>query len=251
MMTGNIKILFDGPEDSELTVVLAHGAGVGMNAPFMSVFAEGIASAGHRVARFEFPYMQRQRAEGKRFPPNPAAVLIERYLAVVGALGGGSGLVIGGKSLGCRIATLIANQVGARGVVCLGYPFHPPGKPDNVRIEYLQNITAPTLILQGAEDPFGSPDEVAGYGLPGRRRPPSGDTGRFGDQRRTELGRWCRCDCGVRRRFVVKRANRSCIATVSVLTSSRLDWWWWLRYSRCGWNKFECHWAQCPMREGT
>ena len=65
MMTGNIKILFDGPEDSELTVVLAHGAGVPMNAPFMSVFAEGIASAGHRVARFEFPYMQRQRAEGR------------------------------------------------------------------------------------------------------------------------------------------------------------------------------------------
>jgi len=166
MMTGNIKILFDGPDDSELTVVLAHGAGVPMDAPFMSVFAEGIANAGHRVARFEFPYMQRQRAEGKRFPPSPTPVLVERYLAVVGALGGGSGLVIGGKSLGCRIATLIANQVGARGVVCLGYPFHPPGKPDNVRIEYLQYITAPTLILQGAEDPFGSPDEVAGYGLP-------------------------------------------------------------------------------------
>ncbi len=166
MTTGNIKFLFDGPEEADVTVVLAHGAGVPMDAPFMNAFAEGIAKSGHRVARFEFPYMQRQRAEGKRMPPNNAAVLIERYLAVVGALGGGSGLVIGGKSLGGRIATLIADQVGAKGVVCLGYPFHPPDKPENVRIEYLQNIAAPTLILQGAEDPFGAPDEVAGYGLP-------------------------------------------------------------------------------------
>ncbi len=166
MTTGNIKFLFDGPEDSDVTVVLAHGAGVPMDAPFMNTFADGIAERGFRVARFEFPYMQRQRAEGKRFPPSPTPVLVERYLAVVGALGGGAGLVIGGKSLGGRIATLIANQVQAKGVVCLGYPFHPPEKPDNVRIEYLKNISAPTLILQGAEDPFGAPDEVAGYDLP-------------------------------------------------------------------------------------
>jgi predicted alpha/beta-hydrolase family hydrolase len=166
MTTGNIKFLFDGPEQSDTTVVLAHGAGVPMDAPFMTVFAKGIAKHGVRVARFEFPYMQRQRAEGKRFPPSPAPVLIERYLAVVGALGGGSGLVIGGKSLGGRIATLIANQVGAKGVVCLGYPFHPPDKPDNLRIEYLKSIAAPTLILQGAEDEFGARAEVEGYGLP-------------------------------------------------------------------------------------
>ncbi|MBT4426252.1 MAG: alpha/beta hydrolase [Rhodospirillaceae bacterium] len=166
MTTGNIKFLFDGPEDAAVTVVLAHGAGVPMDAPFMNAFAEGIAKGGFRVARFEFPYMQRQRTEGKRYPPSPAPVLVERYLAVVGALGGGSNLVIGGKSLGGRIATLIANQVGAKGVICLGYPFHPPEKPENTRIEYLKNIAAPTLILQGGEDPFGAPDEVAGYGLP-------------------------------------------------------------------------------------
>ena len=166
MTTGNIKIIYDGPEDSAVTFVLAHGAGVPMDAPFMNCFAEGVAESGIRVARFEFPYMQRQRAEGKRIPPSSAAVLVERYLAVVGALGGGSRLVIGGKSLGGRIATLIANQVEAKGVVCLGYPFHPPEKPENTRIEYLKNIAASTLILQGAEDPFGSPDEVAEYGLP-------------------------------------------------------------------------------------
>lgn len=166
MTTGNIKLLFDGPDDSDVTVVLAHGAGVAMDAPFMTTFAEGIGKRGIRVARFEFPYMQRQRAEGKRYPPSPAPVLIERYLAVVGALGGGSRLVIGGKSLGGRIATLIANQVGAKGVICLGYPFHPPDKPESTRIEYLRNIAAPTLILQGGNDPFGSPDEVADYGLP-------------------------------------------------------------------------------------
>ncbi|MEE8172608.1 MAG: alpha/beta family hydrolase [Alphaproteobacteria bacterium] len=166
MTTGNIKFLFDGPEEAEVTIVLAHGAGVPMDAPFMAAFAEGLAERGHRVARFEFPFMQRQHAEGKRFPPSPTPVLVERYLAVVGALGGGSGLVIGGKSLGGRVATLIANQVQAKGVVCLGYPFHPPDKPENIRIEYLKNVTAPTLILQGAEDPFGAPDEVAEYDLP-------------------------------------------------------------------------------------
>lgn len=166
MTTGNIEFLFDGPEGADVTVVLAHGAGMPMDAPFMKVFADGIAKGGHRVARFEFPYMQRQRAKRKRVPPNNAAVLIERYLAVAGALGGGSRLVIGGKSLGGRIATLIANQIGAKGVVCLGYPFHPPDKPESSRIEYLQNIAAPTLILQGAEDPYGAPDEVASYGLP-------------------------------------------------------------------------------------
>ena len=165
MTTGNIKFLFDGPEDAKLTVVLAHGAGVPMDAPFMNTFAEGIANAGHRVARFEFPYMQRQRSEGKRFPPSPAPVLVERYLAVVGALGGGRGLVIGGKSLGGRIATLIANQVQAKGVVCLGYPFHPPSKTERTRTAHLEALRTPTLIVQGTRDSMGKPDDVAGYSL--------------------------------------------------------------------------------------
>ena len=120
MTTGNIKFLFDGPEEADVTVILAHGAGVSMDSPFMTGFAEGIAKRGLRVARFEFPFMQKQRAEHKRYPLSPTPILVERFLAVVGALGGGPRLVIGGKSLGGRIATLIANQVQAKGVVCLG-----------------------------------------------------------------------------------------------------------------------------------
>jgi predicted alpha/beta-hydrolase family hydrolase len=73
--------------------------------------------------------------------------------------------VIGGKSLGGRIASMLADETGVAGLVCLGYPFHPPGKPDRLRTEHLRTLHTPALILQGTRDPFGSPDEVSGYAL--------------------------------------------------------------------------------------
>lgn len=156
--------LFDGPDDAMLTLALAHGAGAPMDSPFMRAMAEGVAAHGFRVARFEFPYMAKRRAAGQKKPPDRADVLLAAWRDAVGRLGPDR-LVVGGKSLGGRMASMIADGAGARGLVCLGYPFHPPGSPQTLRVEHLSAMRTPTLILQGERDPFGTPPEVAGYGL--------------------------------------------------------------------------------------
>ena len=162
------NILFDGPGDAALTVALAHGAGAPMDSPFMTEMAEGLAAYGVRAARFEFPYMAARRADGRRRPPNPQARLLETWRAVVAALGDAGGparLVIGGKSMGGRMASLIADEVQVRGLICLGYPFHPPGKPDKLRTAHLESLATPALIVQGTRDPFGTRAEVERYAL--------------------------------------------------------------------------------------
>jgi uncharacterized protein len=158
------EMLFDGPEDGP-AIVLAHGAGAPMDSAFMNVMARGLGTGGARVARFEFPYMRRRRETGERRPPDREPALREAWLAAIRSLGGGERLVIGGKSMGGRIASLIADEAGARGLVCLGYPFHPPGQLDRLRTAHLKDLRTPTLILQGTRDPFGSREEVAGYEL--------------------------------------------------------------------------------------
>jgi uncharacterized protein len=157
------ELIFDGAEKALHTIVLAHGAGAGMRSPFLQAFAEGLAVRGFRVARFEFPYMAGRRA-GRRGPPDPLPVLKQTWLRVI-ELVGPKGLVIGGKSMGGRIASLVADEAAVRGLVCLGYPFHPTGKPESLRVEHLQTIGTPTLILQGTRDPFGNQEEVRGYQL--------------------------------------------------------------------------------------
>src|SRR4051812_9184021 len=102
-------LLFNGSKDAAWTVALAHGAGAGMDTPFMNAFAEGVASAGMRVARFEFPYMASYRRAGKKRPPDREPVLRESWLQVITRLGR-ERLVIGGKSMGGRIASLIADE---------------------------------------------------------------------------------------------------------------------------------------------
>ena len=146
------------------TVVLAHGAGAPMDSPSLNAIAAGLGDAGMRVARFEFPYM-RARREGSRRPPDREPVLREAWKAAIEELGGAANLVIGGKSMGGRIASLIADEVGPRGLVCLGYPFHPPGQLEKLRTAHLEHLRTPTLIVQGTRDPFGTPEEVAGYQL--------------------------------------------------------------------------------------
>lgn len=165
MTAATPELRFDGPADGRRTVALAHGAGAPMDSPFMDFFATGLAERGYRVARFEFPYMVARRATPpRRPPPDRAAVLIDTWRRVIERLGA-RGLVIGGKSLGGRIASLVADEAGVAGLICLGYPFHPPGKPENLRVDHLLRLRTPTLILQGTRDPFGRPDEVAGYRL--------------------------------------------------------------------------------------
>tara|TARA_R110002072_G_scaffold43702_22_gene122625 strand:- start:2513 stop:3127 length:615 start_codon:yes stop_codon:yes gene_type:complete len=156
--------LYNGPKTADKTVVLAHGAGAAMDSEFMEFFAAGLAEKGLRVARFEFPYMVRRREDGKRRPPDRAPVLLETYLAIAAELGP-ENLVVGGKSMGGRVASMIADEAGVAGLVCLGYPFHPPGKPEKLRTAHLADLKTPAMILQGERDPFGKRDEVAGYRL--------------------------------------------------------------------------------------
>jgi predicted alpha/beta-hydrolase family hydrolase len=159
------EFLFDGPPDSPLTLVLAHGAGAPMRSAFMSAIARGVAAGGTRVARFEFPYMRARRPGGHRGAPDREPILRESWLSAIDALGGGSRLAIGGKSLGGRIASMVADEARVRGLICLGYPFHPPGKPERLRTKHLETLVTPALILQGTRDPFGSPQDVSGYRL--------------------------------------------------------------------------------------
>ncbi len=156
--------LWDGPEGAALTVALAHGAGAPMDSPFMAFFAGGLAARGLRVARFEFPYMAERRSRGGRRPPDRAPKLIAYWRSVIEELGARN-LAIGGKSLGGRIASLVADEVGVRGLLCLGFPFHAPGRSAGPRIDHLAALTTPTLIVQGSRDPLGAQDEVRDYAL--------------------------------------------------------------------------------------
>jgi predicted alpha/beta-hydrolase family hydrolase len=159
------EFLFDGPDSAPITLDLAHGAGAPMNSTFMNVVARGVAQGGFRVARFEFPYMRARREGGARRAPDPGPVLKETWLQATAHLGGAAGLVIGGKSLGGRIASMTADEAGVAGLVCLGYPFHPPGKPERLRTKHLETLRTPALIVQGTRDALGSREDVAGYRL--------------------------------------------------------------------------------------
>ena len=157
--------LVDGPRTAAKTFLFAHGAGAPMDSPFMQRVAEGVAASGVRVIRFEFPYMQRRRETGKRGAPDPPRVLMQSFRDAIEEAGGSRGLVIGGKSMGGRIASMVADDAGVLGLVCLGYPFHPPGKLEKTRTSHLENLRTPTLILRGTRDSFGSPEDVRGYKL--------------------------------------------------------------------------------------
>ncbi|MFT5180700.1 MAG: putative alpha/beta-hydrolase family hydrolase [Alphaproteobacteria bacterium] len=161
--------LIDGPDNTPATIVLAHGAGAMMDTPFMGAMASGLAAAGLRVVRFEFPYMAKRRHDGKRRPPDRKPVLLESWRQMITALGPVERLIVGGKSMGGRIASELAAgehaELGITGVACLGYPFHPAGKPDKLRTEHLRTFPIPLLIVQGERDALGAQPEVAGYDL--------------------------------------------------------------------------------------
>ena len=156
-----------GPVNAKTTLLLAPGAGAPMTSPWMERVAGLLAEAGHRVLRFNFAYMM----QGK--PPQKAERLTPEYETAIekarAGLAKGRHLLIGGKSLGGRVASLVAQQefdngrIGA--LVCLSYPFHPPKKPEQLRTQHLTGLSCPTLIVQGERDPFGVPTEVAKYNL--------------------------------------------------------------------------------------
>ncbi len=159
--------LFDGPATAPMTVALAHGAGAPMDTGFMNSLAADLAAAGGgrwRVARFEFPYMAARRRDGRRRPPDRQPRLLESWRAAIAALGAGN-IVIGGKSMGGRMASLVADECRVQGLLCLGYPFHPPRQPDRLRTAHLADLATRTLVVQGTRDPLGDAPEVATYPL--------------------------------------------------------------------------------------
>lgn len=161
--------LFDGPERADVTILLAHGAGAPMDSASMTLAAEDLAAEGFRVARFEFDYMAARRTGTGRKPPPRANKLQPQYLAAIDALGSTGSLVIGGKSMGGRVASMVADPLfesgRIRGLLCLGYPFHPPGRPAQLRTAHLADLKTPTLIVQGTRDEFGNREEVESYTL--------------------------------------------------------------------------------------
>jgi predicted alpha/beta-hydrolase family hydrolase len=141
-------------------LVLAHGAGAGQKHPFMVATAKGLASRGITVVTFDFPYMRE-----RRHVPDKAPVLEAAFRDVIDATrkwSGATEVFIGGKSMGGRMATHLGAQDldGLLGIIALGYPVHPPGRPDKPRTEHLPSIRVPVLIVQGERDSFGTPDEL-------------------------------------------------------------------------------------------
>lgn len=163
------RFLIQGPSNSSVTILLAHGAGAPMDSASMTAAADALASQGFRVARFEFSYMRARRTSGERKPPPKAETLNPEYGAAIDEIGNTERLIIGGKSMGGRVASMIADDLYAKGKVagllCLGYPFHPTGKPDQLRTQHLKVLKTPALICQGTRDEFGTREEVSGYQL--------------------------------------------------------------------------------------
>lgn len=183
-------ILVEGSEASPATLLLAHGAGAPMDSPFQASMAAGLAARGWRVVRFEFPYMARSRETGRRHGPDRMPVLQEAFRQLVQwqrHQRPQQPLVVGGKSMGGRVASLLVDSLAQEqhsaaapvlACLCLGYPFHPPGKPQQLRSEHLRTLQTPTLIVQGERDPFGRRQEVEAYTLSHRVQLqwiPSGD----------------------------------------------------------------------------
>ena len=166
--------LFDGADNAPVTILLAHGAGAPMDSMSMEATAKALVTANFRVVRFEFGYMAARRTSDSRKPPPRAEVLKPEYMKAVAELGATGALVIGGKSMGGRVASMIADDLYSAkriaGLLCLGYPFHPPGKPEQLRTKHLAGLMTPTLVCQGTRDEFGTREEVPGYTLSDRSK---------------------------------------------------------------------------------
>ncbi|CBW27136.1 conserved hypothetical protein [Halobacteriovorax marinus SJ] len=149
---------------SNKRIILAHGAGAPMDHDWMNSLSDKLVSRDIQVIRFEFPYMAQRRVDGKKRPPNTKKILLETWKEVF-ELCADSETFIAGKSMGGRMATLMADELTPKGVICLGFPFHAPGKDVRDRIDHLKNIKTKVHILQGTRDSMGAKDEVLGYDL--------------------------------------------------------------------------------------
>ena len=160
-----INTLVNTAQNPIANFVFAHGAGAGQNSEFMELMALGLAKQNINVIRFNFAYMQLIQELGKRRPPDRADKLIVHFNAVVSEIDKSLPIFIGGKSMGGRMASMLLEKSNALGCICMGYPFHPPGKPEKLRTEHLLAINKPVLILQGERDTFGTREEVGTFNL--------------------------------------------------------------------------------------
>ena len=145
-------------DEPRALLLLGHGAGGGVEAPDLVAASEAASDAGVGVALVEQPY----RVAGKRSQPAPAK-LDEAWIAVAAEVAGGEfeglPLIAGGRSAGARVACRTASETGAAAVLCLAFPLHPPGKPEKARLDELDALAVPALVVQGESDPFGMPPE--------------------------------------------------------------------------------------------
>lgn len=156
--------------DGRPVLVLAHGAGAPADSPFMATLARALAAQSVSVVRFEFDYMRRRRLDGRKRPPGSVLKLRDEFAAQVEAVVGGIDpqrpVFVGGKSMGGRVASLLAAEpsVSERvaGAVAFGYPFHPPSRPERWRTEHFATLRRALCVVQGTRDPFGKPDEIVG-----------------------------------------------------------------------------------------
>jgi len=172
-MPAKIEFLTTACDTAIASIVLCHGAMAPMDSPFLQRMAELLAVRRVNVVRFEFDYMAARRRGRPKRPPPKAEKLLHEYATAIAQLHATTEmvrpLIIGGKSLGGRVASMLADELfvsqAADGLVCLGYPFHPPNKPANLRTAHLEIMTCPTLIVQGERDPFASKGEIETYRL--------------------------------------------------------------------------------------
>ncbi len=157
-------LLISKKSKSNRVFILAHGAGAPMDHDWMESLTEKLINRDIQVIRFEFPYMAQRRIDGKKRPPNTKKILFETWREVF-SLVGGNNVYIGGKSMGGRMATLVADELNPKGVICLGFPFHAPGKPPKDRIDHLKDIKTKIHILQGTRDTMGTSEDVDTYEL--------------------------------------------------------------------------------------
>lgn len=164
----------NGPGEGPI-FIFSHGAGADMHSDFMILFAEKLSEKGIRVIRFNFPYMIKRQEDGKRRPPDRAPKLLaafENCIKSISQDNKNTAIVIGGKSMGGRMSSLVlannvlkekADQLPILGAACLGFPFHAPKKEPKDRLDHLQNLTEPLLVVQGTRDNMGTREEVEGY----------------------------------------------------------------------------------------
>lgn len=162
-----MSVLYANVDNPCCTLILAHGAGAPMDSDFMNAMTQHLLGLDINVVRFEFPYMAQRRLDAVRRPPNTMAVLQAAWQEVYQRVQAQSALpiVIAGKSMGGRVASMLADELQPLALVCLGYPFYPAKKMDKPRTEHLLDLRTPTLIVQGERDALGCRDVVERYNL--------------------------------------------------------------------------------------